>query len=86
MLEKIKLSMRIKHTQLDNDIQGNIDACLLDLKRVGVINAKETDALIIKAVEMYCKWQYDYGGKGDRWEAAYNNLIMGLSLCGDYNV
>lgn len=55
MLNKIKKSMRISHSQLDDDIQGNIDACLLDLKRVGIPNPDTTDALILKAVEMYCK-------------------------------
>lgn len=86
MREKIKLSMRISHNQLDDDIQGNIDACLLDLKRVGVLNPDTTDALILKAVEMYCKWQYDFDGKGERYEKAYVNLRIGLGLCGDYNV
>lgn len=86
VLEKIKLSLRITHNNFDSDIQGNIDACLLDLKRVGIPNPDEENALIYKAVEIYCKWQYDFGGKGDRYEQAYKSLRVGLALCGDYNV
>ena len=88
MLEKIKMSMRIFHTMLDTDITGNIETCMLDLKRVGVGAAfaviTSEDALIGKAAELYCKWQYDFGGKGEQFKQAYENLRDSLSLCGDY--
>jgi len=88
MLEKIKLSMRIFHTMLDTDITSNIDACMLELKRVGVDPAiavsDSEDALIIKAAELYCKWQYDFNGKGDQFKQAFENLRDSLSLCDDY--
>lgn len=89
MLKKIKLSLRISHNAIDEDIESNIDACMLDLLRVGVhktiaVNSSE-DALICKAAELYCKWQYDYNGKGDKFEKAYINLRDALSLCDEYN-
>ena len=83
MLKKIKLSMRISHHKLDKDIQNNISACLLDLERAG-INADKKDSLIVKAVELYCKWQYDYGGKGEKYEEAYTSLQIALCLSGEY--
>ncbi|WP_312047989.1 phage head-tail connector protein [Anaerotignum sp.] len=86
MVAKIRAALRITHSNFDSEIQGDIDACLLDLKRVGIPNPNQEDALIYKAVEMYCKWQYDFGGKGDKFEQAYTNLRMGLALCGEYNV
>lgn len=86
MVAKLRAALRITHSNFDGDIQGNIDACLLDLKRVGIPNPNQDDALIYKAVELYCKWQYDFGGKGDKFEQAYKSLSMGLALCGDYNV
>ena len=86
MIEQIKLSMRISHDKLDNDIDANINACLRDLTRVGVATAgKENDPLIVKSVELYCKWQYNYDGSSDRYERAYTALRDSLSLCGDYN-
>ena len=42
------------------------------------------DALIIKAAELYCKWQYDFNSKGDRYEKAYLNLRDAISLCDTY--
>lgn len=88
MLEKIKLAMRIFHNVIDSDIESNIDACMLDLQRVGVHNDSaiktSTDALICKAAELYCKWQYDYNGKGDQFRQAYENLRDAISLCESY--
>lgn len=80
MLEKIKLKMRISHDGINEDIQQNIDACLLDLERVGVNSSKDTE-LRTKAVELYCKWQFDYAGKGELFEKNYEKLRDAMSLC-----
>ena len=66
MVGKIKKSMRISHTALDEDIESNIDVCIADLKIAGVYY-KEGDALSQKACELYVKWQYDYMGKGEQF-------------------
>ena len=79
----IKLSMRISHTALDSDIQRNVDACLLDLERVGVDKTKKSE-LLTKAFELYCKWQYDYMGKGEQYQKNYEKLRDSMSLAGDY--
>ena len=86
MLEKIKLSMRIFHNAIDSDIELNIDACMLDLRRVGIHEnvLKTDDALIYKAAELYCKWQYDFGGKGDQYRQAFEKLRDAMSLCDSY--
>lgn len=88
MLKKIKLSMRMFHNALDDDLNANIAACMLDLQRVGIAaniaKATSEDALINKAAELYCKWQSDYAGKGEQYEKAYTKLRDALSLCGDY--
>lgn len=88
MLEKIKLSMRIFHNVLDDDILSNIDACMLDLRRVGVSGnvtiAETEDALICKAAEFFYKWQVDYNGKGEQFRQAYEKLRDALSLCESY--
>lgn len=86
MLEKIKLDLRITHNKMDSDIQDNIEACKLDLKRVGVKDIDETDQLIIKAVKLYCRYQYNFENEGDRYNKAYAALRDAISLCGDYNV
>lgn len=91
LLKSIKDSMRIRHSALDADIKDNIMAAAADMYRVGVqpyADAKhkklKKDHLIDKAVELYCKGQADYLGKGTQFEASYEKLRDALSLCGDY--
>lgn len=83
MLDAIKTSMRITHNMLDDDIRRDIDACLADIGRVGVIPV-EGDALIIKLCEMYCKGMRDYGGKGEQWLRNYERLRDALSMTEGY--
>lgn len=85
MLALIKKALRITHNQLDDVIKSNIDACLLDLERVGILRIEETDPMIIKLAELYVKGQEDYQGKGDRYQAAYEKMRDAVSLCGEYN-
>ena len=88
MLKKIKLSMRIFHDVLDDDINSNIDACMLDLQRVGISAniavGTSSDALISKAAELYCKWQNDFNAKGEQYQKAYEKLRDAISLCDTY--
>lgn len=83
MLDIIKLKMRITHNLIDDDIQQNIDSCLLDLERVGVDASKESE-LRTKACELYCKWQMDYLNKAEQFEKNYKNLRDAMSLCSMY--
>lgn len=85
MLALVKKALRITHKQLDDVIQSDIDACLLDLKRVGILRIDEEDALIKKLVELYIKGEEDYQGKGDRYKAAYEKMRDAVSMCGEYN-
>ena len=58
ILQKVKLSLRTRHDQLDEDIQADIDACEADLKMHGVIYAAIDDPLMFNAVKLYCKSLY----------------------------
>lgn len=79
----IRKSMRISHGGLDDDIQRNIDACLLDMQRVGV-NTLLDNALLDKAVELFCKAQFDYQGKGDQYLRNYENMRNAMSMSEEY--
>lgn len=94
LVEQVKKSMRISHKALDSVISDDIKAGALDLNTGGVqpftieSNGKKKlkdDPLINKALELYCKWQEDFQGKGDQYEKSYKSLKNSLALCGDYN-
>ena len=80
---EIRKSMRISHIALDNDIERDINAARLDMSRVG-IDEKKDNALIDKAIELYCKAQFDYLGKGEQFHKAYEKLIDSMALSEEY--
>ena len=86
--------MRISHNALDDTISDDIKAGELDLSLAGVQpftigqngnKSLKKDALIFKAIELYCKWQEDFQGKGEQYEKSYKSLKDSMALCGDYN-
>ena len=81
--EDIRKSMRISHTSLDDEIQRNIDTCLLDMGRVGV-DVKKESRLHDKACELYCKAQFDYLGKGEQFMKNYEKLRDSMSVSEEY--
>lgn len=80
-LEKIKQAIRRSHDKLDDDLQTDIDACLADLRVVGIVHAGEEDPLIFNAIKLYCKSLYteDAAKAADyhrRYEALKGSLMM----------
>lgn len=81
-VERIRTSMRITHTHLDEEIEKNINTALRDMRRVGV--CVKDDDLTDKACELYVKAQFDYQGKGDQYQKNYEALRDAMSLSGTY--
>lgn len=73
ILSEIKKSLRITGTALDDVLQANIEACLMDLEDAG-IDSSRLDNKVVKAVEMYCKWQMNFNGEADRYEKHYQKM------------
>lgn len=83
--EEVRTKMRISHAKLDGDIQDNIDAALLDMRRVGVKVSNDTDnKLVYKAIELYCKAEFDYLGKGAEFKKNYETLRDAMSIAKGY--
>ena len=87
MLEKVKLALRITANVFDDEIKGLIDAAKKDLDISGVAKIEESDALIIRAVILYCKANFGLDNKdSEKYQKSYDLLKQHLSLSGDYNV
>lgn len=90
LLSKIKTSLRISHTALDEDVQDTIDACLTDLRVGGVYEvkldtSKELDPLVLNAVKLYCKAEYtDDPVKAARYRGGYDALKSVLMVAEGY--
>lgn len=84
-LEKIKLAIRRSHDKLDSDLQDEIDACLADLRLVGVIYATEEDPLILSAIKLWCRSvNTDDSAKAAEWRARYDSLKACLMVAEGY--
>lgn len=90
LLLKIKNSLRIKHTALDDDVTDSIAACLADLHVCGVQeptaeDPQELDPLILNAIKLYCKAEYtDDTAKAAAYLERYNGLKACLMMAGGY--
>lgn len=82
-LEEGKSAVRITNNRLDQEVQDTMDAALLDLGTAGVVAVD--DALVDAAVRQYLRWQFNYMGKGEQYQRAYNDLKSALSLIPEYN-
>lgn len=89
VLPKIKTSIRIKHTALDDDIADTIRAALDDLSVCGVVIPEVTgdvvDPLILNAVKLFCKVEYtDDAGKAAEYQRRYDSLKTCLMMSSKY--
>ena len=90
MLPKIKASIRIKHTALDDDIEDTIRAALDDLTVCGVVvpnvgESGEIDPLILNAVKLFCKVEYtDDTAKAAEFQRRYDSMKACMMMSEKY--
>ena len=87
LTDDIRNALRIssKAEAITKDIEDSIVACKLDLKSAGVVNIDEKDALIIRAIKLFCRADFNFNGKGEQYRESYEMQKLSLSLDSDYN-
>lgn len=87
MLGPVKLALRVMTDAFDTEIEGHIDAALLDLDLAGVsVSNADLDAdrpLILQAVKLYCKLHFGEPDRVEAWDrlkSAYDDLKATLSM------
>lgn len=78
---KVKKALRIKHSELDDEIRHLVSAAEDDLGIAGV-DAGYAANIIDQAVVLYCKWMFDFRGKGEEYRKAYERLRTSMSVGG----
>jgi len=84
MLEKVKNALRISGDEHNDEVQDLINAAKTDLISSGVKKISEDDALIIRAIILYCKAHFGYDDMADRFMQAYEALKIHLALSSEY--
>ena len=78
-----RMRMSDEDPALSKEAIDNLIDCMAELERVG-IEIDTCKPLIRKAAELYLKWQWDYLGKGERFEKCFCNLRDAMSLTQSY--
>ena len=88
LLDDVKKALRASDAEYNTEVQDLIDTAKLDLEITGVLAIKilDTDALIKRAITVYCKANFGYNNPdADRLTQSYSSLKSHLVLSGDYN-
>lgn len=87
LTEKMRTALRISSTgeKITGEIEDCIAACKLDLANDGVKRIEETDALIVRAITLYCKAEFGYNDKAVQFRQSYDTLKARLSMSKEYN-
>ena len=86
LTETIRAALRIssKAEAITAEINDCIEACKRDMQQVGINNLDESDALIKRAITIYCKAEFGYSDKAQQFRQSYDSLKLALSLMEEY--
>lgn len=85
IVRRIKLSVRISHSKLDEDIESDIEACLADMRLKGIVNPQPRDPIIFSAIKLYCRSSYtDDTAKSAEYLRRYEVLRDSLATSEGY--
>ena len=85
MLDEVKQALRIKSAAFDGELTQLIEAAKMDLVISGIKQPDDGDALIKRAVIVYCQANFGASADAERYQRSYELLKSHLALCGDYN-
>lgn len=85
LIDDIKPTLRITNTAYNTEISDLILAAKADLGICGLLAISETDALIKRAITLYCKANFGYANPdAEKLQQSYEMLRNHLSLSADY--
>ena len=69
LTEKMRAALRISSTsaKITEEIEDCIGACKADLRNDGVKVINETDKLIVRAITLYCKAEFDFNNNAEKF-------------------
>lgn len=76
--------LRIKHDQLDTELEMLKNAFLADIAMCGVMVIPNEDNLAKACLRLYLRWQENYNGEADRYKSAYEHMKIAMSLAEEY--
>lgn len=84
MLDDVKVALRITTNAYDTELNTLIDSAKLDMGVAGVVVPSVLDALVTRAVVIYCKMSFGIPEDYDRLKRAYDEQKAQLVTCTGY--
>ena len=85
ILERVRTALRLTTNRWDKgELVPIIEAGKLDLELSGVVNIKEDDPLIVRAIVLYAKANFGNIEGAERFAEAYMSLKIHLAISSDY--
>lgn len=94
MLEKIKKALRLSSDALNDHITDLVTSCKAEMLTAGICSEQLshdasieaiTDPLLQRAAILYCKIDFsETDEEAQRYQKAYDKLLVSLALSGDY--
>lgn len=88
LIDDVKKALRISNSAHDTEVTDLIAAGKLDLEYSALDAAYivDTDALVKRALTLYCKAHFGYDNPdAQRYAEAYEKLKISMALSGEYN-
>ena len=89
LIDDVKINLRASTSILDTEVADLILAAKADLKLSGVDNTKiiDTDALIKRAIILYCKANFGLeNADSEKYQILYDSLKAHLCMSQDYTI
>lgn len=83
-LPAVKMALRVTTNAYDTELNGLINAALLDMGIAGVTNDDDTDDVILRAIITYCRLNFGKPDDYDRLKASYDEQKAQLSMATGY--
>lgn len=83
-LPAVKMALRVTTNAYDTELNGLINAALLDMGIAGVTNDDDTDDIILRAIITYCRLNFGKPDDYDRLKASYDEQKAQLSMATGY--
>ena len=83
-LAAVKLALRVTTNAFDDEINGLIDAALLDMGLAGITNDSLSDALVLRAVVTYCRLNFGQPDDYERLKASYDEQKAQMGMATGY--
>ncbi len=83
-LAAVKLALRVTTNAFDDEINGLINAALLDMGLAGITNDSLSDALVLRAVVTYCRLNFGQPDDYERLKASYDEQKAQMGMATGY--